>query len=220
MSLEPTPAKVSMTPPPIPRRGDFGRGSSGGSVVSDNVMRARQQVSARRNRDRAPVARRTGAIIDRREQDRIEQSAEEKFRGGNIREAVASATARGAERARTEAFQNRSGRLTSSAIARERARLEDARSHGQKLTQELLLTAIAKRRFGGGLPDLSDPNAEANLKQYLSEKYGGEQNAKAQADLFGRLLGELPLPKKGGSQVIGTRTTRQPQPEPEPEIRP
>eukprot|EP01047_Picozoa_sp_COSAG01_P098525 COSAG01_NODE_28695_length_655_cov_0.890288_3_plen_114_part_01 len=73
--------------PPIPRRG-----SASGEVVADNVMRARQQVLARRNRARAPVARRTGALLNRAEQDRIEQSAEDRFMAGNVRQAVASAT--------------------------------------------------------------------------------------------------------------------------------
>ena len=35
--------------PPIPRRGDFGRGSSGGTIVPDNIARAREQVRIAQN---------------------------------------------------------------------------------------------------------------------------------------------------------------------------
>tara|TARA_R110000822_G_scaffold81746_1_gene193835 strand:- start:593 stop:1321 length:729 start_codon:yes stop_codon:yes gene_type:complete len=206
--------------PPIPRRGDFGRGSSGGTIVPDNILRAREQVRIAENRRRTPVARRTGSNLASQELIELSQSAEDKFRAGVLRDAGDRSRIRNEERNRISSFQNRSGRLTSSAIARERARLEDARNHGQRLTQELLITALAKRRFGSGLPDLTDASSEEDVKQYLSDRYGGEANSRAQANLFSNLVGDLPLPRKppslAGRPVMGTRIN-QPQPEPEPE---
>ena len=149
------------------------------------------------------------------------KSVEKTFKAGSIREAVRANQERDAERARIEAFQNRSGRLTSSAIARENQRLEDARNHGQQLAQELLITALAKRRFGSGLPEFTGDGGEKDVKEFLRNKYGSDANAQAQAELFGRLLGNLPKPKKAPrSAVVGTRTQPPPipQPEPEPEI--
>ena len=102
-------------------------------------------------------------------------------------------------------------------------RAANAPKEAQILSQEILITALAKRKFGGGFPDLTNLTSETDVKDFLTKKYGGEQNAKAQAELFGKLLGNLPLPRRAGSPVIATKIRTpipQPQPEPEPEPEP
>ena len=154
-------------------------------------------------------------------QAKVEQRASSAFQMRNDLESAVAQENRSRERNRIHNFQNRTGRLTSSAIAREKARIETARDHGQTLTQELLLTALAKRRFGGGLPNLGASGGEQDLKKYLEDRFGGTANAGAQAQLFNRLVGELPLPRRAsGSGVKQTRIQPQPQPEPEPEPSP
>ena len=151
-------------------------------------------------------------------QAKVEQRAESAFQMRNELESAVAQENRKRDRNRIHNFQNRTGRLTSSAIARERARIASAPEHGQLLAQELLVTALAKRRFGGGLPDLATGGEDATRK-YLEDRFGGSANAGAQAQLFNRLVGELPLPRRAsGSGVKQTRLQPQPEPEPEPEF--
>ena len=208
-------------PPPIPR------GSSGGAVPA-NIQRAREQIARERNLQRAreitekarsPFGRSAGLSKAQL------QDVEQVFQAGVIRDDIEAQRKRDAERQAIHNFQNRSGRINSRELARRRKQIEDARNHGQQLTQELLITALAKRRFGAGLPI---DQGEEEIRKFLGDKFGGDKNAQAQAELFGRLLGELPKPKKAPlSAVIGTQSKpkskpppipkKQPEPEPEPE---
>ena len=152
-------------------------------------------------------------------QAKVRQRASSAFQMRDDLESAVAQENRSRERNRIQNFQNRTGRLTSSAIVREKARIETARDHGQTLTQELLLTALAKRRFGGGLPNLGASGGEQDVRQYLEDRYGGTANAGAQAQLFNRLAGELPLPRRASaSRPKQTILQSQPEPEPEPEI--
>ena len=157
------------------------------------------------------------------EQAKVRQRASSAFQMRDDLESAVAQENRSRERNRIQNFQNRTGRLTSSAvvggIAREKARQETARNHGQILAQELLLTTLAKRRFGGGLPNLGASGGEQDVRQYLEDRYGGTANAGAQAQLFNRLAGELPLPRRASaSRPKQTILQSQPEPEPEPEI--
>ena len=152
-------------------------------------------------------------------QAKVRQSASSAFQMRNELESAVAQENRSRERNRIHNFQNRTGRLTSSAIAREKARIETARDHGQTLTQELLITALAKRRFGGGMPNLGASGSEQDLNKYLEDRFGGTANANAQGELFSRLVGELPLPRRpSASRPKQTILQPQPEPEPEPEI--
>ena len=151
-------------------------------------------------------------------QAKVRQSASSAFQMRDDLESAVAQENRKIERNRIHNFQNRTGRLTSSAIAREKARIASAPEHGQLLTQELLLTALAKRRFGGGMPNLGASGGEQELTKYLEDRYGGKANAGSQAELFSRLVGNLPKPRLAEpSAVKQTRLQTQPQPQPEPE---
>ena len=161
------------------------------------------------------------------EQAKVRQRASSAFQMRDDLESAVAQENRSRERNRIQNFQNRTGRLTSSAvvggIAREKARQETARNHGQILAQELLITALAKRRFGGGMPNPSASGGEQDINKYLVDRFGGTANANAQGELFSRLVGELPKPRRAKpGNVISTRlqpeSQSQPEPEPEPQI--
>lgn len=207
----------SRKPPPIPRKTE---------TVPANIQRAREQIANKRNRERA------NAMVEKARQNRErrqvltsgqQQSVETAFQQRNEMDAIVKDQLRQNSRREMANFQNRTGRILSSDVATRRRQIENARTQAQELTRELFLTAIAKRKFGGGLPEL-DPSSEKEVKQYLVNKFGSEANARAQVDKFGSQLGELPLPKKPpstiGTTVRPTSSTPQPQPEPEPEPQP
>ena len=175
--------------PPIPRRGDFGRGSSGGTIVPDNIARAREQVRIAQNRRRTPVARRTGSNLVSRELIELSQSAEDKFRAGVLRDAGDRARVevmRDQERNRISRFQNRSGRVSSVALQRERARIAEERS----------MSSLAQFAEDIGEPPRDYSSLESSFLRRQSSRGGT-------------------LPRQA-SAPIGTRIN-QPQPEPEPE---
>ena len=217
-------------PPPIPR------GSSGGKrEVPANIQRAREQIAKEKNLQRAreitekarsPFGRSAGLSKAQLE------DVEKVFQAGVIRDDIEAQRKRDAERQAIHNFQNRSGRISSKEIARRRKQIEDSRNHGQHLARELVATAIAKRRFGAGLP--VESGSEEEIRKFLGDKYGSSTQGVMEG--FGQQLENLPLPKKAPlSAVVGTTTKPkskpppipkkqkpkpepEPQPEPEPEI--
>ena len=211
----------SRKPPPIPRKTE---------TVPANIQRAREQIANERNRERA------NAMVEKarqnRERQRVltsgqQQSVETAFQQRNEIDAIIADQLRQNARREMSDFQNRTGRIRSSDVATRRRQIEDARTQAQELTRELFLTALAKRsNLGRGLPPPNE-GSEAEVKQYLVNKFGSEAGAEAQVSYFHRQLGGLPMPKKPPPSnllnLIGTTvrptpsTAVLPQPEPEPE---
>jgi hypothetical protein len=204
----------SRKPPPIPRKTE---------TVPANIQRAREQIANERNRARA------NAMVEKARQNRErrrvltsgqQQSVETAFQHRNEMDAIIADQLRQNARREMSDFQNRTGRILSSEVERRRK----IPTQAQELTRELFLTALAKRsNLGRGLPD---SGSEAEVKQYLVNKFGSEAGAEAQVSYFHRQLGGLPMPKKPppsnllnliGTTVRPTPALPQPQPEPEPE---
>jgi hypothetical protein len=204
----------SRKPPPIPRKTE---------TVPANIQRAREQIANERNRARA------NAMVEKARQNRErrrvltsgqQQSVETAFQQRNEMDAIIADQLRQNARREMSDFQNRTGRILSSEVERRRK----IPTQAQELTRELFLTALAKRsNLGRGLPD---SGSEAEVKQYLVNKFGSEAGAEAQVSYFHRQLGGLPMPKKPppsnllnliGTTVRPTPALPQPQPEPEPE---